>query len=763
MRSTLKAKVLAKFKIILQNLLSFQLFGDNNELNTAEHKKLMIYTAKINSIVFWVLALIICIVHVSYVLYPCITYSFDLSHDGTHFLPAFHVAEGKTLFRDTADYYSSPLSVWLNALALFLFGKQLIMMKLFISVACVASGFVLYNIWTRIIPPLLAFLTLIFFLALNGCILPWPQYYLLFFTSLTMFLLVRWLNSQNRWELFFAGLLSGLTILSRMTGGLQVLAVFVLFLAVVVFILPKEKRSRREQLTHGLNSLGLFLLGTGIILSFFFIWLVVNGALNDWYIQTFKFADIFVFRAFNIGGSQSFAGRVLFTLKTVFFVFFQKAGAGGTLSYLLFALLSLLCIVDTFGQIASRKRPSTEQLTALLMSLMVIFSSNQGRGDGFFFHFGFAPAYGLLGYYLYVILNSLHIYIRGIVVALFIWFIFSIPIFPASTPKGYIDHLEMSIRGGLLSPIKNKDIIVPEVLRGLRRTGPEIQFWKKLSQELNDYMVDHQNIRLLTMTKSPIYATLLKGKTPFHTFHVLNGFTDGPYPALNASLYPDFWEKWEKHVRDDRPLIIADQYNIGFVRHHIIDYEVIFEWGDFPWDNPYHVWILAPRENSQSLPAGTSLFDYKTVGNWKGKYGRKGYVIASDETLIPASISSLKFKDADAAPIVFGYPKDDYRALERVAADGRIAAAITSSDRFEVVIAATEKIRMTLYFLSFDHQFRKQRVQLLDGRSGEVLDEYEVEYFDQGVYRSWDIERDIVVRVIKESGDRVMISGIFFD
>jgi hypothetical protein len=70
--------------------------------------------------------------------------------------------------------------------------------------------------------------------------------------------------------------------------------------------------------------------------------------------------------------------------------------------------------------------------------------------------------------------------------------------------------------------------------------------------------------------------------------------------------------------------------------------------------------------------------------------------------------------------------------------------------------------RITFYFLDWDLIQREQRIELLDAVSGRKLGEQTVTGFGNGVYHSWLLKGDVIVRVHPVRGNAV-VSAIFFD
>ena len=217
-------------------------------------------------------------------------------HDGILFKPAVDVASGLSLFRETFTQYGA-LTTYIQAGAIYLFGKYLIVLRLQAALFLVLIGFFNILILERLIPRWLAitstyvwfFLGPIFVLTF----LPWSSIYALLFCTIGVWCLVLSVAKQQvtrpQFHLcFFAGIAMACGFWSRQPVGI-VFATTLLFFIAELFDtnIPKRVVALRTFAYIG----GFVTVTTGIL-----AWLYYDGALHDWWLQSIvaahKFAEM---------------------------------------------------------------------------------------------------------------------------------------------------------------------------------------------------------------------------------------------------------------------------------------------------------------------------------------------------------------------------------------------------------------------------------------------------------------------------------------
>ena len=96
---------------------------------------------------------------------------------------------------------------------------------------------------------------------------------------------------------------------------------------------------------------------------------------------------------------------------------------------------------------------------------------------------------------------------------------------------------------------------------------------------------------------------------------------------------------------------------------------------------------------------------------------------------------------------------------------GRIAATWYSYTSFTLDVRFTDGSphRLALYHLDWDTTTRAQRVDILDGDNGSLLDSRTITGFHDGQYLIWTISGHVTIRLTVLGGFNAVLSGIFFN
>jgi hypothetical protein len=153
--------------------------------------------------------------------------------------------------------------------------------------------------------------------------------------------------------------------------------------------------------------------------------------------------------------------------------------------------------------------------------------------------------------------------------------------------------------------------------------------------------------------------------------------------------------------------------------------------------------------------------DTTTQGTWKGVYGQNGYYVLGDVNALPA------FADVTPGGQSFWSwttSTTDVRALQKSAASDRVAATWYSSSSFNVDVNLTDgqTHRMAIYCVDWNYAGRTQTVDVLDGRTGVVLDTQHLSAFSNGQYLVWNVRGHITLRFKNTGASNAVVSGIFF-
>jgi hypothetical protein len=165
------------------------------------------------------------------------------------------------------------------------------------------------------------------------------------------------------------------------------------------------------------------------------------------------------------------------------------------------------------------------------------------------------------------------------------------------------------------------------------------------------------------------------------------------------------------------------------------------------------------------VPASATLVgrDTATQGNWIGAYGSLGYNVIADAAVFPP-YATVTAKGVTLN--VWAWHTTDVRALQYASGSGRIAAAWYALTSFSVDVNLTDgqAHNLSLYVLEWgNNNTRTEQIQLIAAATGAVLDTETASAFSGGVYLTWTVRGDILIKVTKEAGPNAVISGLFLD
>jgi hypothetical protein len=199
----------------------------------------------------------------------------------------------------------------------------------------------------------------------------------------------------------------------------------------------------------------------------------------------------------------------------------------------------------------------------------------------------------------------------------------------------------------------------------------------------------------------------------------------------------------------------------------------------FTWTNPppgpyvlQALAMVAAGSNTLSSPAsinietaGAAAFfvasDSNHQGDWLGRFGQQGYLVAGDSTNLP---SFLSLNPSWQTVLWIGDTSDE-RAPQKSSGTSHIAAAWFSTTNLALEMRFTDQgfHRVTLYFVDWLNLSGTEQVDVLDFDSGALLDRQMVPGAFNGVYEMWNVKGHVLFRIARDWGPPTTLSGIFFD
>jgi hypothetical protein len=163
--------------------------------------------------------------------------------------------------------------------------------------------------------------------------------------------------------------------------------------------------------------------------------------------------------------------------------------------------------------------------------------------------------------------------------------------------------------------------------------------------------------------------------------------------------------------------------------------------------------------------SGSATFlsqDTTTQGSWKGVYGTDGYNVINDlasnpsyATVTPSGQSSWTW--AASTTDVRGLQKVDQGATDRIA-----ACWYGSQFSFDVNLTDGKSHKISIYACDWDFTTRAETIQVLDAKTGKILDTESLSSFHNGIYLSWNISGNVIFVVTQTGSPNAVVNGLFF-
>lgn len=450
----------------------------------------------------------------------------DPLHQGIMLKPAIDVAHGQMLFRDTFTQYGALVTL-LQAWSLRIFGDYLIVIQIETAIFYALISLCLYYLWLNILPRWLTTISVIIWLFIAPYYLmpfnPWSSVYALFFQLLSLILVLHALRIQSQLMIMLAGGVAILTFWCRQPVGVFHCVSLVFFLATTPLITGQPwKKAMRD--------CAFFIAGTVLASAPFLVWLALNGAIHDMYLQSIK-------AAFFFGVNTSSSDNLFIGALRSLFIYKQRSS---DFSFL-WKLLPIICLL-LLAMLALkrwRNRESVDDHLPLYGLLLVSLASwMQYYPVSCIRHCYWAatPMIGLFSYFTWHLFSFKKRNIQILIVCLILASVF-----------GYY-MAERIYHGFEKITIYKKKIEEPKVLRGMHDTVKNAAYYRTISISLNDAIKKNPFPYLVNLTWNPLYLTFIGPQKNFHPMH-------GALEGWN-SVYPDFKKIQHEFIYTKHPLVL---------------------------------------------------------------------------------------------------------------------------------------------------------------------------------------------------------------
>jgi hypothetical protein len=170
-----------------------------------------------------------------------------------------------------------------------------------------------------------------------------------------------------------------------------------------------------------------------------------------------------------------------------------------------------------------------------------------------------------------------------------------------------------------------------------------------------------------------------------------------------------------------------------------------------------------PPPVSVNTAASFVRSDWTSSGSWRGRYGLQGGLAIPYGTFaIPSYVQLSAYQNY---PLTWANPTTDPRALAKTTGTDHFATAFywTNYVHFYLRFKDTAVHQVSLYFLDFDRQGRRQKLEFFDLDTGKLLGTETIADFENGVYSTWDLRGNVRIRVTALAGPNCVLNALFFD
>ena len=467
----------------------------------------------------------------------------DFHHDGFVLQPGIDFQQGRIPFRDSYQQYGLGESffAWMIVAA---FGESLLALRLSTALCYSAIAFLLWVVWRRFLPAWLTTLTCLIWLGMSPyflrSFLPWSSVRALLFEMLSLYYVLRFVEKGRISSLFFAGLLCGMIWLCRWTVGtfLFVSLSFFLVLNGVAAFEPIAAKTNKNGLGRQLL---FFCLGFFLILAPSFLFLVMEGALRDSYLQTVS-SHLKVFN--NVVGSFHETAMEIFGM-----VFLGRPNPNmGEYPTIEWSIISLVCLFMFLRGLCQLGRSDYElcyrDRIAFLLAVAGLGSLMQYYPVPCPRHLFWAasPVFGLLSYALWRVFRWAARTMAVPLTVLVLCLVFGQPLWLRAT-EGWKKALSSHY-------VKFSE---PMVFRGMKTDPANAKELERVLLKIDELESIYPEKCFVIMHPDPIWNLLVRNVCRFHQVPALWQWLE--------TVYPDYQENLKKIIRTQRPILLMVSYD----------------------------------------------------------------------------------------------------------------------------------------------------------------------------------------------------------
>ncbi|HCM82096.1 MAG: hypothetical protein UW37_C0008G0023 [Candidatus Gottesmanbacteria bacterium GW2011_GWA2_44_17] len=461
------------------------------------------------------------------------TIGIDPHHDGIMFKPALDVANGKMLFKDTFSMFNV-LSLLIQGAALLIFGKYLITIKLCNAFFYGLISVLVYSIFKRFLPRSVVVATVILWIFsapyFLWTFLAWSTVYALFFLLASLYFLILSIEKKDKKAfILLSGICAAFTFWTRQNIGIVLCLMFMAFFFY-------EGILRAVSLKESIRRSLLFLSGLFVISSVIILWLLTNGALNDWWLQSFVHPHLW-----SIPVTQNYTFQLI--LQNLFPVTYSQSPV--SLWFLMPIITLYVFLKYVIVSLYSPKSVSARTVLACIFISIAAWTEYYPIVCYRHVYWGATVMFGTFALFVYHLAKDISgpftkksTLITNCLTILFLLIVF---------------YPEVSYRiteGIKKSQAQYTVLTAPSVLQGMRVTENEADYYTRMASEISSFLDNNPGKNVINLTMDALYLTFDQRIQNIHPAYVNLMF-------LNSDVYPAYWRTYETYWQKNQPLIIT--------------------------------------------------------------------------------------------------------------------------------------------------------------------------------------------------------------